>query len=895
MNERAEGGRMLKKHLLGTVIFLIGFLVCIPSISAATKDTSLLVVPFKLYAEPEYSYLSQDVPSLLRERLQTLGLRVIDKTSTQKLIKGVDKDFDDPSLVRPLLEKSGADSAVFGSISLIGGRISLDARLMSRAVPLQPKSLYVSRKGLINLLSAVNELGGKIQDIVLAKDKIIEVEVRGNEVLGDDFVLMRLQTQKGNLYKQEVVSQDLQKIFQTGYFEDIVVHVEEADSGKKVIFEVQEKPLLKSIEIKGADAVDEDDILKAMSTKTGSVINPSVIMDDLQKIRQLYRKKGYYQCRVDFTRDEIEPGAERLLIRIEEGKKQYIQEVTINGAEQLDEGDLKDQLALSERGLFSWVTGSGVLNEELLDRDAAALQAYYANRGFLDVKVGQPVLEFKEEGIHITFQVIEGSRYTLGRVELQGDLISSAQELREVIQLDKLAQDEDFFDRSVLRDDVQKLTEYYTNFGYAFAEIQSDLSVDREEYRVNVVYNLSRQQLVRIRRVTISGNRKTRDNVIRREMRLTGGELFSGQKLARSKEALNKLNYFENVDIETRPTEDPELMDLAVNVREKSTGKVSMGVGYSTVDYFFVQGEVQETNLMGKGYNLGLQIALSGRSQRFIFSFWNPHLYDGPVGIGTELYNKKREYNEYTFQTKGGELKSAYTLGEYTRLFGGYRLEQYTVDDIDSDVSQSIKDLEGDNWGSVLFASVQRDTTNRWFNPSKGTKNILSLEYGGGLIGGDNNFIKPEYEFSYFQSLFWKVIFHWHWKTGFIFENTDEQVPDFERFYLGGIDSVRGYEERDISSTDEAGEDIGGHKAFYTNLELIFPIKEDMGVLGVFFFDSGNVWGKDEDLDFELFDSVGAGIRWNSPMGPLRLAYGYPLDDLKGNNGRFEFSVGTFF
>ncbi|MCF8106740.1 MAG: outer membrane protein assembly factor BamA, partial [Desulfohalobiaceae bacterium] len=639
MNELAVEGPRLKKYLLGTIVFLIGILSCTLPASAATRDTSLLVLPFKLYADSEYAYLSQDVPSLLRERLQALGFRVVDKTATQRLTEDVEKDFDDPSLVRALLEKSEADFAVFGSVSLIGGVVSLDARLMNRLEPEDLKTMYASRKGLINLLPAVNELGGRIQDHILSRDKIVEVEVRGNENLGDDFVLMRLQTQEGDLYRQEVVSQDLQKIFQTGYFDDILVHVEETDSGKKIIFEVQEKPLLKSIEIKGADAVDEDDIREVMSTKTGSVINPSVISSDLQKIRQMYRKKGYYQAKVDFTREQIEPGAERLVIQAEEGEKQYIQEVTIKGADRMDQGDLKDQLALSERGLFSWITGSGVLNEELLDRDASALQAYYANRGFLDAKVGQPAVEFKEDGIHITFQVVEGPRYTVDRVEIEGDLISSTQELREVIKMDELARAEDFFDRSILRDDVQKLTEYYTNYGYAFADIQSDLTMDREEHRAAVVYNLSRQQLVHIRRLTISGNHKTRDNVIRREMRLTGGELFSGEKLARSKEALNKLNYFESVDIETRPTEDPGLMDLTVEVREKSTGRMSMGVGYSTVDYLFVQGEAQETNLFGKGYNVGFLAALSGRSQRFIFSFWNPHLWDGPVGIGTELYN----------------------------------------------------------------------------------------------------------------------------------------------------------------------------------------------------------------------------------------------------------------
>lgn len=895
MNEFARGGSMLKKLLLGTMLVLFALVARFPPALAATEDATLLVLPFQVNADPEYSYLGQDVPTLLRDRLQTLGFQVLGQEGVLGLPKDQDPGFADPARVRPLFKESGADFVVFGSVNLFGGSLSLDARLMSRADPLQTKTLFVSRKGLIKLLEGVNELGDKIQDLVLAKEKIVAVEVEGNEILGDDFVLMRLSTQKGRLYKQELVSQDLKKIFETGYFDDIIVHVQESETGKRVVFEVKEKPLLKSIEVTGADALDQEDILEAMSTKTGSVINLSVISDDLQKIRQMYRKKGYYQSQVGFSREEIGPGGVKLVIEIEEGDKQYIQEVRIKGAQQLDEGELKDQLALSERGLFSWITGSGVLNEELLDRDTAALQAYYANRGFLDARAGQPVLEFKEDGIHITFQVVEGSRYRVDRIGFQGDLISEDKELRAVTEMDELAKEEAFFDRSVLRDDIENLTAYYTNVGYAFAEISSDMAVNREEKRVKVIYRLSKQQLVRIRRVTISGNFKTRDNVIRRKLRLTGGDLFSGEELALSKQSLNKLNYFESVDIETRPTQDPGLMDLAVKVREKTTGKLSMGVGFSSVDSVFVQGEVQESNLLGKGYTVGLSASLSGTSNRFQFSFWNPHLYDGPVGAGFDLYNREREYDDYTYQTRGGRLKSAYTLGDYTRLFGGYRLEQYTVDEIDAGASQSIKDLEGDNWASVLFASVRRDTTDKWFNPSKGTKNTLSLEYGGGLIGGDNNYIKPEYEFSYFQSLFWKLVFHWHWKAGVVFENTDEEVPDFERFYLGGIDTVRGYEDRDISGTDDAGEDIGGYTAFYNNLELIFPIKEDMGVLGVLFFDSGNVWDKDVSPDFELFDSVGAGIRWNSPMGPLRLVYGYPLDELKGNNGRFEFSIGTFF
>lgn len=886
---------MLKKCLQGAMLLLIGVHLWLPVPAAAQDDDLLLVLPFTVNAGPEYTYLREDVPALLREQLETAGLETLDRQATEAVLGEEEPRTDDMAWIRRQVREAGADAAIAGSVSLIGETVSLDASLVRASGLTEARAFYVTRKGLIHLLPAVTELAGKIQDALLVREKIHSVTVRGNETLGDDFVLMRLETTEGSFFKKDVISRDIETLFETGYFEDIEVHAESTEQGRKVIFEVEEKPLLQSIEIQGAEAIDEDDLLAAMSTKTGSVINLSVIRDDLQRIKQMYREKGYYQCQVDFSRERVESEKVKLVISLDEGKKLYIQGVRIQGAEKLDEGELKDQLALSERGLFSWITGSGVLNEELLDRDASALQAYYANRGFLDVKVGQPDLQFQEDGIYITFQVAEGPRYTVESVGLEGELIADEETLLAQMQMDELAEEDGYFDRSVMRSDVQDLTAYYTNFGYAFADVSTEMSVDRENYRVNVVFDLSRRQLVRIRRVTISGNYKTRDNVIRREMRLTEGEQFSGQKLSRSRQALNKLNYFDSVDIQTQPTDDPGLMDLNIEVVEKSTGRFSLGVGYSSVDDVFVTGDVQETNLFGRGYRVGFSGSLSGGSNLFEFSFWNPHLYDGPVGAGFDLYNIEREYDEYDYQTKGGKLKFAYTLGEYTRLFWGYRLEQYTVDEIDDDASDEIWDLEGDNWGSVLFASIYRDTTDKWFSPTQGTKNTLSLEYGGGLIGGDSNYIKPEYTFSFFHPLFWKFVFHWHWEIGHLIENTDEDVLDFERFYLGGIDSVRGYEFRDISSQDANGEAIGGYSSFFTNLELIFPVKEDMGVLGVLFFDSGNVWDKDETPDTELFDSVGAGIRWNSPLGPLRLVYGYPLDDLKGNNGRFEFSIGTFF
>jgi outer membrane protein insertion porin family len=857
--------------------------------------SNVLVLPFSVHAGQDLDHLRKDVPELLSDALRKQGLTVVSRQKTLNLLQEREVEVIDLGTARDLATLAGADYAVYGSLSQVGETLSLDARLVEPYKPEAVRALYVSREGLIQLGPAVQELAAKIDDSIMQRRSVARIEVQGNRTLGKDFVLMRLSIREGDVYNPEKINREVKKLYETGYFQDIRVHANDTPQGKEVVFEVKEKPLIRDIVVKGADAVDKDDILEAMSTKTGSVLNPKVIQEDLDKVRELYRKKGYYKAEVSYSQQTLSPGKAELVLDIEEGEKLYIKEITIQGADKLDADDLKDQLALSERGFFSWLTGRGVLKQELLDRDAAALEAYYANRGFFDVKVGQPQVSFREDGIYITFQVSEGPRYEVGNVRLEGDLITDPAELKKHIRTDDLAQEDSFFDRSVLRDDTQSLAEYYTNYGYAFAEASVDLSKDTEERTIDVTFVLHKKQKVFIRRVLITGNYKTRDNVIRRQMRLSDGDQFSGALISRSKTRLNKLGYFESVDIETVPAERKDRLDLKVKVKERSTGSLSAGAGYSSVNQVFFTGKVQERNLFGKGYSLSFQGTLGGTRNLFQLSFWNPHLWDSPVGMGFDAYRSEFEYDDYDVNTTGGRMKTAYTIGEYTRLFWNYRLEQYSVDNVDEDASQEIKDLTGDNLSSSTRVSATRDTTDRRLFPTAGSKNTLGLEYSGGVIGGDDNYIKATYEFSYFYNPFWELVLSWHWRAGHLFENTSEAVPDFERFYLGGLDSVRGYDYRDIAATDDEGKDIGGYKSFYTNVEAVFPIIGDMGLMGVMFFDAGDVWGRDEEIEPELFKSVGGGIRWNSPVGPIRMEYGYPLDDLKDNNGKFEFSVGQPF
>jgi outer membrane protein insertion porin family len=874
------------------------FCLCliVPSLNAQQlPKTKLLVLPFALNTEKDLSYLQKDIPVLLREQLIEFGFEVLSQRDTYELLRTENIRMLDLNTVKDLAILADVDYAVYGSMNQIKESISLDVRLVKPYLPKATKALFVSKQGLINVQPAIAELATKIKKSVLEQQEIVAIEVQGNQILGKDAVLMRMTTQAGDQYDPQQIDNDIKKLYNTGYFDDVKVYVKNVKEGKKIILQVQEKPHIQIVEVHGAQEIDTDDILEAMNTKSGSVLNPKIMQEDLQKIKDMYRKKGYYNIQVSYHQEPVSEKQAKLVIDIKEGEKLYIQHIEIKGADKLDPDDLKDQLALSERGLFSWITGGGVLKEELLDRDAAMLEAYYANRGFMDVRVAQPEVTFQQEGISITFHVVEGERYKVGSVTLKGDFIVDQDKLFQQTEMDNLAKDKSFFDRSVLRNDMQSLIDYYSNYGYAFADVDVDLQQDREQKLIHVIYTIYKEHKVFIGRVLVTGNQKTRDNIIRRQVLLSGGDQFSGARLTRSKQKLNKLDYFESVEIETIPTAKENKMDLKVKVKEKSTGSFSAGAGYSSVENMFFTGQIQERNFLGKGYSLSFVGSFSSETTLFQVSFWNPHLYDSPLGLGFDAYNTVREYDDYDLDTTGGKLKFAYSVGNYSRLYWNLQAEKYTVDDIDDDASQEIKDIRGENWSNSLAISLVRDTTNKRINPTQGTVNTATLEYAGGILAGDDNFIKTTYDFSYFYPLIWKFIFNWHWKIGYLFENTGDEVPDFERFYLGGINTVRGYEYRDISCEDDEGADIGGYKTFYTNVEVVFPIKEDLGLLGLFFFDAGNVWDKEETMDLDVYKSIGTGIRWESPMGPLRLEYGYPLDDLEDNNGQFEFSVGQFF
>ena len=900
---------MIKRaKLVGMCLALVFLLPVTAGFGAQAQDNAqkdapkVLILPFQINAGPEQENLNDDLPGMLEQRLISRGVAVISEQAARAQMRRDRVDSLNIESARALAAKMGATAAVYGSYSQVGNAFSIDARYVEVERERLVRPLFVERNELVELLSAVDELATRINNEARRREMIAGVEVRGTKILDPDVVLMRVNTRKGDALDITTINTEMKRVWDLGYFSDISVAVEPRNDGLYLIYNVQEKPRIEAITVEGNDDIDTDDILAAMSTRIGAVLNEKLLAEDLSKIREVFRKEGYYLGTVTHHVDMRESGSGAILVlHVSEGNKLYIKEIKLDGTEQLKASKVKGEMLLAERGWFSWLTGSGVLREEMLDRDASAIVQYYLNNGFMDIVVGASKVDYEEDGIVVTFPIKEGTRYRLGEISFAGELIDTDEILRQQIRIDEAARRNEYFNLSAMQDDAKKLTEFYAEYGYAFADVLPAPQKRADEPGiVDIAYHIEKKQKVYIRRAVIEGNIRTRDNVILRELRLTDGDLFIGSRLQRSINRLNRLDYFDVAEAELIPTNKDEEVDLQIKVKEKSTGSIMGGFGYSTYSQFGVSGTIMEKNLFGKGHNLSVNATFSGRYTAYTMAFRNPRVNDTSLGFGIDLYNTEYDFYDYEKRTTGGIVRLYHPIGEYTSVMGGYRLDRYELSDFNDNAAQVIRQYTGQRWSSVLLGQVTRNTTDS-YRATKGTVNTLSLEYGGGFIGGDDDFISASVEHRAFHQLFENHVLHFRTKGSAVFTNGSGDIPVFERFWMGGVDSVRGYRSRDIVPRDPAtGDRIGGTRMAFANFEYIWEMAPQIGVSLVPFFDIG--FNLDDKADYkwsdELLRSFGMELRWRSPMGDLRFAYGIPMDEDRNGDrgsGRFEFSMGQSF
>ena len=874
------------------IIGLIGlsFLLFNTHAAAAVK---VLVLPFDIYAQEDLAYLKTEIPRTITNDLKQEDIEIIeiealaglsDKISAERG-KGVGG-------IRNIGMFSGADYIVWGSLTRIGQKFSVDAKLLEVIGSVPPNTYFVEGTGIENLLLKVKQLAARLTLKFFKREIIADIQIKGQNRIEADAIKRKIKTRAGDVYLLKRLTEDLKAVYSMGYFDDIRIETEKGPKGKIIIFTVKEKPTIRAIRIKGNAIIDDKKIKENLTIKTGSILNIYKIQKNIGRIEALYKEKHYHNIQVEHKTKPRPKNQADLEFIITEGKKTHIKKIQFVGNRTVKSRKLKKLMTTSEKGLFSFFTSSGELKKENLSKDTDKITAYYHNNGYIQAKVGEPQIEFKDHWITITIKVEEGKRFKVGTVALEGDLIRTAEELKQRLKITQEA----FYNREIVRKDLLMLSDLYADEGYARAGISPKVDQDTEAQRVNITFMIEKGPAVYFEKILISGNTSTRDKVIRRELKIYEQELFSGSRLKRGMRNLYRLNYFQDIKVDTRKGSADDKMILKIEVEEKPTGAFSFGGGYSTVDNFFLTVALEKRNFLGRGQTVAVKGTLGGRSSRFTLSFTEPWLFDIPLSAGADLYNQTFDYDAYDKDSVGAKIRFGYPLHDFVRLYLSYGYDISDVHDIESYASSQIKDIEGENATSKVSTTLRYDSRDLIFNATEGSDHRVTVQYAG--LGGDFAYTKVEADTGWYFPLWGDTIGFIHAKTGYVTENSGGKLPDFERFYLGGMNSIRGYGWHDISTKDADGADIGGEKMVQFNIEYQVPLFKEAGIVGVIFYDTGNVYGVDEDIELsQMHESTGAGIRWYSPVGPIRLEYGYRLNEKAkdGRGGRWEFSMGMSF
>ncbi len=877
------------------ILLVLTALLLIPGAAKAEKAIRVGVAPFAVYSQEDLGYLSQGLQEMVGNHLMQRGVEVVSQPEVAAAMKSLGLTQVDEDGARRLGLALQLDYVLIGSLTKVGQSLSLDGRIVDAIGLKKTTAVFAQGEGLENLAAAAEDLVKDAAVAISGRQKIAQVKVQGNERIEPDAITSVIKSQTGDIFSPDTVSEDLKRVYGMNFFDDVKVDVSDSPDGKVITFIVDEKPSIQAVNFNGNRMLETEDLFAALGYSLYSIVDEAKLVDSIENLKAKYREKGYFNAEITKKMEDIGPKRVSVTYDIVEHGRVYVQEISFEGNEQVSDRTLRKQLETSTEGWLSWLTDSGILKQDVLRNDLSSLSSYYYNHGYIKAKVGDPDVELRDDGLYVKVPIEEGPQYKVGEVQVTGDLIVPVEEIQEKLDVDN----EEYFNRDLLRKDVQTISTIYADHGFAFAAVSPQVHENEEEKTVDVNYTVEKRQLVYFERISIIGNTKTRDKVIRRELKVREGDLFSASGLKKSNINLQRLGYFESINLTNSKGSAEDRINLDVEVKERPTGAFSVGVGYSSFNSVFGMAKISQENLFGTGRHVSVQATLGGKSTEYALSFTEPWLFDIPLAAGFDIFNRQVDYDDYDKESAGFDIRAGYPVWEDTRLSGRYMFEDITVTNVTEDASAVIKEMAGDSSTSSILTQIERDTRNRYFNPTEGSDNSFSVEYAGGFLGGTNYFTRYIADSGWYLPLWWKEhVFFVRGKIGLVQQRDGGNLPSYEKFSLGGLNSVRGYEWGSISPKDPVtGTKLGGEKMLLFNVEYIFPLIKDSGLVGLFFLDQGNVWTDDEEYNVgDLRMSYGAGVRWYSPLGPLRLEWGKVVDPRDGEpESNWEFSVGGFF
>lgn len=749
--------------------------------------------------------------------------------------------------------------------------------------------------------------------------QITGLEISGNKSISTNTIVSKMKTKVGMVYQENVLNEDLKRLYLLGYFSDVKIDTQDYKDGLKIVVVVVERPIVESISFTGMRYVNAqgDKLKKTLKSKEGQYLDYPNLAEDVRAIKKMYDKIGFSQAEIKYNLDlNKETNRAKVTFVAVEGKKVRIKNITFTGNKAYSSRRLQ-RLIKTKPAWF--VFTPGVLKDEVIKEDIERLKGFYGKNGFADVQVDYEVKsDPKKPFLYITFTINEGKKYLVGSLVIQGNKDISEKDILGKVK-DSLPNK--VFSQEAVKQDISNIQGLYFDRGYISAQVQEATAVDVASGKVNVVYNITENNINYVDKIKIRGNVKTKDVVIRRELRIRPGDKFDGEKLRRSKERLQNLGFFEDVSYDTEDTAAPDKKDLIVDVKESKTGSFSFGGGYSTVDQFVGFVEIEQQNFdwknwpyfTGAGQNLRFRASLGNLSDGFELSFTDPWIYDYPVSFGFDAYRRSHKRDSsvgygYDEVTTGGDVRLGKEFTDFVKADTSYRYESIDISNIADNASQDLMDEVGTNKVSSLSFGATFDNRDNVFAPLRGNYLNASTTIAGGPLSGDKDFWKFFGTASHYFPMPFNSVIEVKGRVAVADKYDDtKKVPIYERYFAGGADTIRGYHERKVGPYDTNSKDpLGGNSMLIGNIEYTVPVISFIKVAG--FFDIGNVWEKVGQIGQKkdtynntgsFKKGVGFGIRIKTPLGPVKLDYGIPLDkepaDTDRGSGKVHFSMSRSF
>jgi outer membrane protein insertion porin family len=770
--------------------------------------------------------------------------------------------------------------------------------------------------------------------LALAQPVVQEIRIEGNRRVEPEAIRRAIGLKKGAAYDPKKVQADVRALMKLGFFSDVTVERDGPADAPVLVYRVVERPAIREWRIEGNEEISKKDLEEAVAVKPGQLLDPAAVQRDVKKLQEKYVEKGYFLAEVSSRVLERPDNQVDVVFAVDEKAKVEVKEVRFVGNARVPDGDLQKVMQTRPGGLLSFLTDAGTYRDQALERDVQALQALYLDRGYVTVKVGQPAVALSPDKrlIYVTIPIEEGEQYTIGKVAFDGQLLDQEPRLRQIVK----TRQGQTFSRSIVAADLFAIGDVYKDLGHAYANVTPLTATDPEKRILDLTFEVQPGKVVSFERIDVVGNDKTRDKVIRRELRIYEGERFSGTGVRVSRQRVTALGFFEAVDVTHKPGSADDKVVAVVEVKERPTGTFQVGAGFSSYENFILTGQISQQNFFGWGQTLSLQVQWSKIRQLYQIQFIEPYFLDTRWTFAFDLYRTESIYTTFTRQSLGGSLTWGYELSglepwwsfarrlEDMRVFATYTNERV---DVSTEQFSTVSRGQSDSGTtSSLRLSLQWDKRDNRLFPTRGFYLSTSAEFAPPFLAPErifgedvNLFSRYAFDARYYHPLWRGIVARAKLTLGLIRAwDASHPVPISELFYVGGINSVRGYRflsispRRSVQLTEDPASptteiEAGGDKQLVLNFEVEFPIFAEAGIRGVVFSDFGNAFAEgqysDPAVSLSLYKAIGFGIRWISPIGPLRFEWGFPLNrrrdpvtgDYIDEPLDFQFTIGNFF